>query len=306
MRPLAIFTALAGLALSALPAVAHHDTEAMIAHLTERIETGEASANLYYQRATEYRVLLRPVEAEADIHRALEQDTAHAAARMELARLLGARGEFDAAIAQADTAVENAKSSPDRATALLLMARLLAAADRPADALAACDAAFTLRPEGDVEWFLLRADLLRETGRGPERPAALQAGFASTHSIVLRNAWIDALLDNGDTATALPVIEEELATSRLKSTWLLRRARARLLCQQRDLAMRDLHACLGELTGRIHPIRPDLTLIADRGLAHALLGDFAAARADLARARAAGGDRWSTAALERELAGDGR
>ena len=46
--------------------LAHHNTEAMIAEFTAQIDTGEATAELYYRRATEYRVLRRPEEAEAE------------------------------------------------------------------------------------------------------------------------------------------------------------------------------------------------------------------------------------------------
>ena len=282
-------------------AAAHHDVETTIAGYTARIDSGETGADLYYQRATEYRVLRKPAEAEADLRTALEQDAAHASARGELARLLAARGEYDDAIEQAGLAAEYAKSDHAKAAALVLMARLLADADRTSAALDSCAAAFALRPKGDVEWFLLRSDLLGELGRGKERPATLSAGYASTGSIVLRKAWIDALLDSGDADTALPIIEKELASSRLKSSWLLRRARARLLNDQEEPAAADLRACLAELADRIHPARPDLTLIADRGLAKALLGETESARADLARARAAGADRWTTATLERQL-----
>ncbi len=301
---LATAAALALAAAGGRAARAHHDVEATIALLTERIEAGEADADLYYRRATEYRVLRKPQLAEADLRQALAQRWDYTPAHRELARLLAGRGEAEAALASATRAVDNARGAGERAGAMVLMARLLSASGQKAAALEACDAAFAQLPAGDVDWHLLRTELLSELGRGGERPAALQAGFAATGSIVLRNAWVDALLDNGDTSGALPVIEEELASSRLKSSWLLRRGRAHLLEGDREAARGNLEACLEELAGRIHPARPDLTLLADRGLARALLGDTEAARADLARARAAGADRWVTAALERALGGD--
>lgn len=296
----------AALAISAPTAGAHHDTEAMIARFTERIETGEATAELYYRRATEYRVLRDAAQAEADLLRALERDERFVPALQELAKLRAKAEDFDAALLSAEQAITVSESDSERAAGLVLLARLKAAAGYPAEALAACERAFELRPRGEVEWFLLRSELLGGLDRGDERPALLDAGYAATGSIVLRNARIDALLDNAQTATALPVIEEELAGSRLKSSWLLRRARARMIDGDRAAATADLEACLAELAGRIHPARPDLTLVADRGLANALLGRPDAARSDLARARAGGADRWVTAALEAALIDEAR
>ncbi len=281
-------------------ASAHHDTETQIRLYTERIEAGERTAEIYYQRATEYRVLRRPQLAEADLRRALDRDPAYAPARAELARILNARGEPEAALDAAAQNVAAATTPRRQAAALMLLARLLADNAEPAAALHACDSALDVRPEGEVEWFLLRAELLGELGRGSERPETLAAGHRATGSIVLRNARLDSLLDEGRAAEALPTIEAELASARLKSTWLLRRARATFTTDP-EAARADLEACLAELEGRIHPARPDLTLVADRGLAHALLGHRDRARADLARANRGGADRWVTAALERAL-----
>ena len=62
-----------------------------------------------------------------------------------------------------------------------------------------------------------------------------------------------------------------------------------------------LALCLEELEKRIHPARPDISLIAERGLAQALLGRINAARSDLNRALAGGADPWMIATLERTL-----
>ena len=147
----------------------------------------------------------------------------------------------------------------------------------------------------------MHAELLNSLEMDRERQEVLAAGYATTHSIVLRNAWIDALLDAGEHGTAMPIIEKELKESRLKSSWLLRFARAKFATNQRIEARAALQSCLEELTVRIHPERPDISLIAQRGLARALLGKNDDARQDLEQALAAGADQWMTATLKRTL-----
>ncbi|MFP6872204.1 MAG: hypothetical protein VCA55_01740 [Verrucomicrobiales bacterium] len=285
--------------LPCLPA--HHDTEEMIARFTLRIESGEASAELHYRRAVEYRILLQPAKAEADLHAALEYDANYTPAHRELAQLLTKRGETKLAIQAARHAILASRNLNERAGAMILLARLLATSGQPGAALRSCRDAFALKPPGEVEWYLLHAELLALLDRNHERPGILAAGYTATHSIVLRNAWVDALLDAGNFKAALPVIEQELSGSRLKSSWRLRHARAQLGLGRAADANAELAACLEELEKRIHPARPDITLIAERGLAHALLGRIGAARSDLRRARAGGADKWMTAALERAL-----
>lgn len=289
--------------LLCLPAAvtAHHDVGSVIAGFTIRIESGEHSADLYYRRATKFRILQRPDAAEDDLRQALEIDPGFAAAHRELARLLDDQGRTSEAMIAARRGIAEAPTDGSRASGLIIMARLQLQTGQADAAHSSCEEAFQLRPRANVDWYLLHAEILTTLGRQTESAGVLKNGHAATHSIVLRNAWIDALLDAGHAATALPIIEQELGSSRLKSSWLLRRARARLQAGERAAAEQDLHACLRELAQRIHPSRPDLTLIADRGLANALLGNHDLARADLARAQAAGIAPWLTAPLARAL-----
>ncbi len=285
-----------------LPLVtAHHDTEKMIALFTQRIESGEASAELHYRRAIEYRILLQNPKAEADLRQALVYDENYTPAHRELAHLLAKRGEQKLAIKSARHAIRASGNLHERSGAMILLARLLAVAGQPEAALRHCLDAFELKPSGEVEWYLLHAELLDANNRPNERPEILAAGYSATHSIVLRNAWIDALLDAEKYKAALPVIHRELSSSRLKGSWRLRYARAQLGMGMTTDAGLSLALCLEELAKRIHPTRPDISLIAERGLAQALLGQIDAARSDLNRARAGGADSWMIATLERTL-----
>ena len=288
--------------LVALPLLhAHHDTEKMIALFSERIQSGEASAELYFRRAIEYRVLRQYAKAEADLQQALKVDPNYTAAHRELAHLLAKKGKKRLAIQSARQAIHASRDINERAGAMILLARLLAASGQPELALQHCRDAFVLRPSGKVEWYLLHAELLNSLKMDRKRQEVLAAGYAATHSIVLRNAWIDALLDAGEHGTAMPIIEKELKESRLKSSWLLRFARAKIATSQKVEAIAALRLCLEELTVRIHPERPDISLIAQRGLARALLGRSEGACQDLEKALAAGADQWMTATLKRTL-----
>jgi hypothetical protein len=59
--------------------------------------------------------------------------------------------------------------------------------------------------------------------------------------------------------------------------------------------------CLNELDQRIHPKKPDMTLIADRGMANALLGNIDAAKNDLAHLIHIGADKWVTIHLDKAI-----
>ena len=130
--------------------------------------------------------------------------------------------------------------------------------------------------------------------------AAIRA--EQTASPVLEAEWIDALLDSGESRAALARIEPQLAESRCRASWLIRRARARLALDQSTRARGDLHAAVTEINGRLNPARPEVSLLAERGLALALLGDLAGARSDLASARKAGAETWVIWRLEARLA----
>ena len=74
-------------------------------------------------------------------------------------------------------------------------------------------------------------------------------------------------------SVALPVIETELADSRIKSSWLIRRARVQLGLGKKAEAERDLRDALKEIGGRLNPKVPDASLLLGKALAHELLGE---------------------------------
>tara|TARA_B110000116_G_scaffold271704_1_gene293292 strand:- start:1688 stop:2620 length:933 start_codon:yes stop_codon:yes gene_type:complete len=295
-----LFSALFFVALGS-HAISHHDTKALIEELTKRINSGESTAENYYKRAIEYRVLGQLNEAENDLEIALHRNANFTLARREITRILSKQGRHKLAILSAEKVITNAISQREKSSAMILLARMLLNAGEPSEAIKYSSTAFKLNPNGKLEWYLLHARLLGELNRDNERPEILRTGYQLTGSIVLRNAWIDSLLECKKYEIALPIIEKELTSSRLKSSWKLRRAKAYIGIGKINTAMNDLRMCLNELDQRIHPKKPDMTLIADRGMANALLGNIDAAKNDLAHLIHIGADKWVTIHLDKAI-----
>jgi tetratricopeptide (TPR) repeat protein len=282
---------------------AHHNTEEMIRQFTEQIAAkGDAAApELYYQRATEYRVLRELNKAQADLEKAIAIAPEFVEAHEDLGRILQQRGEHRLAIASLGRAIATSTTDREKATSLAVRAEILADAGKPKEALADCQAALETYRRGAVDWFLLRSDLQQQLGVKEARLEGLKAGHSRTKSAVLYNAWVEALIDAGDYELARPIIEEKLAAARLKSSWLLRRAKLHQATGEDAAAEADLLQAIEELNTRINPGRPDITLLVDRGIAWTMLDDRSAAKRDLALAKKSGADRWATARLERGL-----
>ena len=282
---------------------AHHNPEEMIRQFTEQIEASGAGAapELYYRRATEYRVVREFGKAQADLEKAIGIAPEFVAAHEDLGRIYQLRGEHDKAIASLQNAIAAATTDREKAASLAVRAEILADAGKVKAALADCESALETYKRGAVDWFLLRSDLQQQLGLDEARLDGLRAGHSRTRSAVLFNAWVEALIDTGNFEEAAPIIEEKVTAARLKSSWLLRRAKLLQATGKADAAQRDLLQAIGELNSRINPENPDITLLVDRGVAFTMLDDRSAAKRDLALAKKAGADRWATGRLEKAL-----
>ena len=97
-------------------------------------------------------------------------------------------------------------------------------------------------------------------------------GIRETGAGVLEIERVEALIDAGQFREALPLIETELNDSRIKSSWLIRRARAQLGLGKKADAERDLQEALDEIATRLNPTTPDVPLLLDKALSLELLG----------------------------------
>jgi tetratricopeptide (TPR) repeat protein len=287
--------------LAPAAARAHDSPEHVIEDLTRLMDKRGRTPELLYRRACEHRALRRLDPAAADLRAALALDPRYLPACLELGRVQLAQGRPDDAWASGEQARRLAATAVERGRVHMLRAEVHTARGRAEAALAECADACRLVP-GEVEWLLRRSQLHRALGRHADRIDGLEAACQANPSVVLKTELIDARIDAGRAAAALPEIERELADSRWQSSWLIRRARARRQLGDASAAEQDLRAAVAEINQRLHPARPDVTLLADRGLAHALLGDTRAAHADLAAARALKADAWVVDRLASALA----
>lgn len=275
-------------------AAAHDSPEHVIEALTEQLEVADNAARaslVLYRRALGHRALGRLDLAAADLADALRADPDHLPALVESSRVELALGRTAAALAITDRALELTRPGGERAALHMVRARIHDAMGNSLQALADCERAFEQAPAA-VDWYLTRSRIQARAGRHDARMAGLKDGFEESRSVVLETEWIEAMIDAGESAPALERIEPKLAAARWKSSWLIRRARARLGLGDEAAAQTDLRAAIAEIDERLRPERPDLTLLLDRGVAHALLGDRAAGIADLQAVKSQAGGAW--------------
>lgn len=282
---------------------AHPDTWHTIELLTERIATGDQRAALYYARATEYRSVEKWQEAEADLRHCLDQDPGFFQARLDLGPVLLAAGRPGDALEAAREAARSADHQPDRyrAAAWAGLARIERASQNWSEVLAATDQALRWAPRGEVDWYLLREEAFRGLGRLAEAIADLEQGEMVLHSSRIRLAWIDALIDLGRSAEALPLIDRAMAETPFQAPVLIRRGRARASLGRKTEAAADWEAALATADARLVPEEPDPGLLVVKGLALVELGRRAEAETALVSARSLFPDGSLVGPLERAL-----
>ena len=270
---------------------AHHEPGVTIAKLDEQIQRTPELAELYYQRGVEYQAMNQLDKARADYLQALKLKPDFLPAKRSVAAVDYQSGKLEQALEELRTALTNV---PKEHAFLLpgcrqLEGEILLAMQQPEAALTALELALDT-PFPELATWQLRAEAQRLAGKKDESIAGLKSAWEKSHAIILRNAWIDALLDADQTKEALPIIETELASSRFRSSWLIRRARATATSNP-AASQADLTAAIEELTPRLAIDPPPTTLLCDRALAYALLGkrDLAEADYQLAKSRGASG-----------------
>jgi tetratricopeptide (TPR) repeat protein len=281
-------------------ALADPGHEITIADLTAQIAKTPEIPELYFQRAWNYREMGKPAEANADFAKTLSLNPGFLPASRELARDEAASGKIPEGIDRLRKAI--AAAPPSQKFHIpgcdSVLADLLLKSGKNEEALQAAVDGLQRSPDLLLDLCLLRAEAQRRLGLHDDRIRDLTQAMGKIRSFVLKEKWYDALIDAGRGSEILPEIEEELANTRYQASWLIRRARIRLLNGDRPGAETDLHAALSEIESRLRPQNPDLSLICERGTIHALLGDRPMAQKDLESARAQGASQWMTLLLE--------
>jgi len=279
----------------------HESPEHVVEMLTARMETVGRQPDLLWRRATEYRALGQLDFAEKDLRNAIRRQKGFTQALVDLTRVQLAQGETNAALRTIRRAVGRNPAAAIDPGVLIVYAEVLNAAGRPAEAVAQCDRALAIDGVTNPEWYLVRCLLQYQLGRFQEAAAGLKQGVELTGNAVLEAEWIDAVIDAGDFAEGRRRVAEQLPQSRCQAAWLIRRGRVSTGEGRVSEAQADYLAAITELNGRLAGERKDFTLLAERGLAYALIGDVDQARTDLVRARSQGADHWVLHRLERAL-----
>ena len=210
----------------------------------------------------------------------------------ELAKVQFGLGKTNEALATITRALgEEEISKEEKAGLLMIRSGFLIARSELKKALADNHQAIQLY-DSNPEWYLQRSNLEWLLKQTKERIAGIDAGLAKTGAGILLVEKVIALLTDSQYSAALALIEPELESSRIKSSWLLRRAQARIGLGEKEKAKADLEETLREITPRINPSAPDVSLLLDRSLAHELLGDLALAKHYYQQANDAGAEPW--------------
>jgi len=277
----ALFSALLS---SAQVTCAHDSPEHEIEALTEKMRANGASATLLARRASEWQSLRKLDHAQADLEHAILLGSDSVGLRTELARIQAAQRHFDAAHKTLERALTLAEEGMERCSVYMQRAEVREANGEHALAVEDCERAFGV-PSPPLDWYLTRARLTGRTGRWRECARGLKEGLEKSGSIVLEIEWIEALIDAGECREALDRIQPHMVRARRKSSWLIRQGRAQAGMNSQAEAQSSLKAALQEIETRLDAAKPEGRLLAERGLAHALLGNRPAAAQDLEKAR---------------------
>src|SRR2546423_8514409 len=271
---------------------AHEGPEHEIDELTARIKAEGESADLLLQRAIEYNVLKNGAEAVKDLERALDFEAHSPAIQRELSRAYFSIGKTNEALETATEGLKYASQGPEKASLFVIRCEILRARKEYQKALDDADRAIQEHPD-NAECYVTRSLLQQQLGLKKERIKGLEDGIKETGSGLLEAEWIEALIEGGKSEFALDKIEAELKEARLRSSWLIRRAKARLALNKNDEARTDLKEALRELNERLGRGAHDPLLLADRGQAQELLGNKEEAKKDYEEARKKGfNDEW--------------
>ncbi len=282
-----------------VPAWGNPGHEVTIAELNAQLALTPNLPELYFQRAWNYREIGKLGEARADWGKTLALNPGFLPATRELARADAAEGKPEAGMTRLREAMAAApaEQSFHLPGCHSVLAELLLKLGKNADALKEAQAGLDRSPDLQMDLCLLRSEAQRRLGLKDDRVRDLAGAMQKLRSFVVKTKWYDAMIDAGRGGEILPEIEQELANTRYRSSWLIRRARIAQHTGEAGAtaaAAADLQAAMAEINARLRPENPDLSLLCDKAVIHALQGETSAATEVLALARTQGADFWMT------------
>ncbi len=259
-------------------ATAHEGPEHVIDSLTREMRLHGTNAELLYRRAIEYRSLGNRSRFERDLDAAVHCDADFFPARLELAKCKLQQHNMVEARQLIEPLV-GANSPTLRAVALATRAEIDACEKHWEHAIDSLTVALEIRP--DVEWYLQRAEFQSQARKFWEAIAGLRDGYAKMESPLLLRELCDQLIavqmieakrhDPKDFAEVMSIVQRELDESRIRSSWLIRRARIRAAQGEWNAAQDDLLSAIAELRQRTSEQQPDPEVASDLAQAQKLL-----------------------------------
>jgi tetratricopeptide (TPR) repeat protein len=286
------------LALLPMP-VFGHDSPSHIIEVLD--QAGSLTATQFHRRAVAHRASGDLILAVADLESAISREPQEISHRLELARTQLTAGNPGEALRAAGHAKMLATASDQRASVAIIQAEAYQKEKKYRQSLKAIQRAFEESPDGEMDWYLLRSESQYALGLHRERVADLAAGLKAHPGTVLKSHWIDALIEAGDLKTALSEINKELVGRRWKASYLIKKARV-LTCRGKVAeAQTCLLSAVNEMSPRLDPKCPDLLLVSDLGVAHALLNHPVKAQSCLKLLQLHSAPDWVVARLQKEI-----
>ncbi len=273
--------------LIVFPARGHKSPDHVVEVLSERMEADGASERLLTDRAYEQHSLGNWQAAVADFRAAIELEPRSRSAIIGCAEALLHTDVWPQAESMAQRGLALDENPASQATFHALRARVFSRQHRWPDALEAWRSSLR-SPHPEIDWFLGEEECLAWLGRHLERVEALAQAMTRNPSIVLRRAWIRALVDAGELEVAFREIERGMTKARWKSSWLLLRARIHGENQRFAEQQVDAMAAWLELRNRLRSALSDPYLVKDAAWALGYLGECDQALAYVEKARLLG------------------
>ena len=287
MKRRQFFIAASTVFLFVFPARGHRSPNQVAEALSERIEADGASVRLLTNRAYEHQSLGNWPAAVADFRAAIELEPRSRFSILGCAEALLHTDDWPQADAMAQRGLALDENAASLAPFHALRARVFYRQHRWLDALEAWRGALR-SPHPEIDWFLGEAECLARLARHPERVEAIAQAMTRNPSIVLRRAWIRALVDAGEFEVAFREIDRGMSKARWKSSWLLLRARIHGENQRVAEQKVDAMAAWLELRNRVRSALSDPYLVKDAAWALGYLGECDQALAHVEKARLLG------------------
>lgn len=253
-------------------ATGHDSPTHRIEALGNRIESEGISAELLIDRAFEHNALGDWRNAVADFEAVLRFSPGSWTALAGCAKAYLNLGEWERTASFAMEGIELQDDPSEKAPFYALLAQARMKQKNWLNALEAWRGAL-ISSNPQIDWFLGESETLRHLRKYDQQVEALAKARQRNPSVVLRRAWIQALVDTGDFEKASIEIERGMSQSRWQSFWLLLRAQIHGQNQEYHEQRADAATAFAEIKSRSSAEHPDPYLMMEAARALAILGE---------------------------------